>query len=127
MNYRKWLAAGCGALTLAGCVSAPSPTRHRVPMATTPPIYSTAGLERVIGQDARGLTALFGKPDLDVREEAARKLQFASTICVLDAYLYPPSRGREPLVTYVDARQPNGADIDRASCVAALVRRQGGR
>ncbi|ODU21968.1 MAG: hypothetical protein ABS87_04490 [Sphingomonas sp. SCN 67-18] len=127
MTYRTWLAAGCGAIMLGGCVSTPAPVPNRVPMATTPPVYSTAGLERVIGQDARGLGALFGKPDLDVREDAARKLQFASGICVLDAYLYPPAPGREPLVTYVDARQPNGADIDRASCVAALVRRQGGR
>ena len=81
---------------------------------------STSGLERVLGHNARALVALFGEPELDVREDRARKLQFAGPICVLDAYLYP-QKGREPVVTYVDARQPDGRDIDRASCVAALI------
>lgn len=45
----------------------------------------------------------------------------------MDAYLYPPGRGKEPLVTYVDARQPDGRSIDRASCVAALTRRSQAR
>ena len=42
---------------------------------------------------------------------------------MLDAYLYPPAAGREPLVRYLDARLPSGDDFDRASCVAALSRR----
>ncbi|HYZ48507.1 MAG TPA: hypothetical protein VE567_06395 [Sphingomonas sp.] len=86
----------------------------------TPPVISTSGLERVLGHPARALVALFGAPELDVREDRARKLQFAGPICVLDAYLYPKD-GSEPVVTYVDARQPDGRDIDRASCVAALI------
>jgi hypothetical protein len=114
-----------GTLALAGCTAVPQTAS--APLVATPPVYSTLGLERVIGHDARALTALFGNPDLDVREESARKLQFSSRICVLDAYLYPARRGTEPVVTYVDARQPDGRDIDRASCVAALVRRDGGR
>jgi hypothetical protein len=85
------------------------------------------GLERVLGQDARGLAGLFGTPDQDVKEEGARRLQYAGPFCILDAYLYPPRGGVEPVVTYVDARQPNGKDIDRASCVAALVRRKEAR
>src|SRR3546814_12713082 len=73
-----------------------------------------AGLERVMGRNAAGLTALLGKPDADFREGAARKLQFQGPICVLDAYLYP-EKGAEPRVTYVDARQRDGTPIDRAS------------
>jgi len=46
---------------------------------------------------------------------------------VLDAYLYPPGPGREPVVTHVDARLPSGDDIDRASCIAALSRRKEAR
>lgn len=88
--------------------------------------YTSAGLERVVGSNAAGLVQLFGEPDADVREGTARKLQFASGICVLDAYLYPKGKG-EPHVTYVDAREPDGSPIDRASCVAALTRREGGR
>lgn len=92
-----------------------------------PPPRGEAGLDRVLGRDARSLIALFGTPDQDVREDAARKLQYASGVCVLDAYLYPPAPGREPVVTHVDARLPTGEDIDRASCIAALSRRREAR
>jgi hypothetical protein len=69
---------------------------------------------------------VFGQPDADIREGTARKLQFAGPICVLDAYLYP-NGGEPPRVTYLDAREPDGSTIDRASCVAALIRREGGK
>jgi hypothetical protein len=46
---------------------------------------------------------------------------------VLDAYLYAPRAGAEPVVTHVDARLADGRDMDRASCVAALSRRQEAR
>ena len=107
------------ALALSAC--GVSPPKVAAPVVVRPPA-PTPGLERVIGQDARTLAALFGPPDQDLREGGARRLQFVGPACVLDAYLYPPAQGREPLVSYVDARLPNGEDIDRASCVAALVR-----
>jgi hypothetical protein len=92
------------------------------------PTLNRVGLERVLGQNARGLTALFGRPDADLIEGPARKLQFGSGICVLDAYLYPPPSGRgDAVVTHVDTRQRDGSAIDRASCVAALSRREGGK
>jgi hypothetical protein len=94
--------------------------------AAPPPTYSSVGLERVIGQNAAGLVALFGQPDAEIREGPARKLQFAGRFCVLDAYLYPKGND-EPRVTYLDAREPDGSAIDRASCVAALTRRDGGK
>lgn len=112
------------ALALAGCGGAVVPRAQSAGTVAVP--YTSAGLERVIGQNAAALTALFGQPDADVREGSARKLQFASGICVLDAYLYPKGSA-EPKVTYVDAREPDGSAIDRASCVAALTRREGGR
>lgn len=107
---------------LAGCAttSTPSPT----PILNAPP---PSGLDRVIGRDARALQILFGVPDLDVREGAGRKLQYAGPICVLDAYLYPPTAGREPIVRHLDARTPAGDDFDRASCIAALSRRPAAR
>lgn len=120
----RLILAAAGALGLAGCAStAPPPAR----IAPAPVVtYTSLGLERVIGQNAMGLAALFGQPDADVREGAARKLQYAGPICVLDAYLYPKG-STEPVVTYLDAREPDGSAIDRASCVAALTRREGGR
>lgn len=122
----RTIAALTGVLMAAGCAA---PTTR--PQSVTPPPvaaapYTSIGLERVLGQDATGLVRLFGPPDADVREGAARKLQFASGICVLDAYLYPKGSA-EPRVTYLDAREPDGSAIDRASCVAALTRREGGK
>lgn len=113
-------------VVLAGCTVPQTAAPVRGGMAPVPVPYTQVGLERVIGQDAAGLTKLFGTPDADVREGAARKLQFQGSFCVLDAYLYPKNGG-EPRVTYLDAREPDGSAIDRASCVAALTRRDGGR
>lgn len=106
---------------LAGCVSA-APDQQPTPAASRP-TYSNAGLESVMGRNAAALTSRFGTPDLDIREGTARKLQFSGPACVLDAYLYPPRAGAEPVVTHVDARLPDGRDMDRASCVGALGRR----
>jgi len=116
------------ALLLAGCGEA-TVARPATPVSTmlkAPPM-PTSGLERVMGQNTAGLTQLFGTPDADVREGSARKLQFQGSFCVLDTYLYPGKSGGEPRVTYVDTRQPDGSPIDRASCVAALERRSGGK
>ena len=112
------------ALALTACTTG---TPHPASVATAPVVnYTAIGLERVLGQDATALVRLFGQPDAEVREGTARKLQFQGPICVLDAYLYP--RGSEPArVTYLDARQPDGSPIDRASCVAALSRRDAAR
>jgi hypothetical protein len=95
--------------------------------AAPPPVRVEAGLDRVIGQDARALVILFGTPNQDVREDPARKVQYASNVCVLDAYLYPKAPGREPVVTHIDTRLPTGEDVDRASCIAALSRRKEAR
>ena len=116
------------ALLAAGCVApAAEAPRLAPPVAPAAASYRVTGLENVLGESARTLTGLFGAPDLDVREGPARKLQFLGPICVLDAYLYPPRAGADPVVTHIDARLPDGRDMDRASCVAALSRRQEAR
>jgi hypothetical protein len=90
---------------------------------TPPAVVATPGLANVMGKTASNLQALFGRPDLDIEEGYARKLQFGNASCVLDAYLYPPARGGEAIVTHVDTRLPDGRDYDSATCVAALTRR----
>jgi hypothetical protein len=77
----------------------------------------------VIGRDRAALISQFGQPRLDAAEGAATRLQFSTTACVLDAYLYPPRAGATAVVTHVDARTPDGADMDRNACIAALRRR----
>lgn len=114
-------------LTLSACATTPGTAPPPLAVTRSPPMLPT-GLDRVLGQSARALTTLFGDPDQDVREaQGARRLQFAGPICILDAYLYPKGSSTDGTVTYVDARQPDGRDIDRASCVAALVRRKEAR
>ncbi|MBA4048990.1 MAG: hypothetical protein C0476_10665 [Sphingomonas sp.] len=116
-------------LMVSACTTGTTPPPVTRAAATPIPTNATlprGGLERVLGQNERGLIALFGKPDAALNEGAARKLQFASGICILDTYLYPKGTGA-PVVTHVDARQPNGTPIDRASCVAAITRRSGGK
>lgn len=112
------------ALGLSACATTPPPPQAVAP---SPAPIRTMGLERVMGQNAATLTGLFGAADSDVSEAGGRRLQFASSICILDAYLYPSGRSREAVVGHVDARQPDGRDIDRASCVAAMVRRREAR
>jgi hypothetical protein len=109
--------AACGGETAAVRPAAYVP----VPRAALP-----ANLAAIKGQTAPRLIAQLGAPRLDITEGNARKLQFAGPICVLDAYLYPPSSGRgEPVATYFDARQRDGSPIDQASCLAALGKRPG--
>ncbi len=112
--------AACGSTTpgARAPVSAgmlPAPSTHRGPAAAT-------GGDGVMGRDAASLIRLFGAPRLDSHEGPAHKLQFSSDRCVLDAYLYAPRNGAEPVVTHIDTRSPDGADVERNACIAALRR-----
>jgi hypothetical protein len=106
-------------LVLAGCQQNGAPRSA----GEAPPPMKEAGLGRVLGRTAPQLVQLFGPADLDAHEGRARRLQFTGAACVLDAYLYPSEKGGEPEASYVDARTPQGEDMDRASCVSALSRR----
>jgi hypothetical protein len=87
------------------------------------PTLSSKGLEAVMGKDMPTLVRLFGQPRLDVIEVAGRKLQFSGRACILDAYLYPDGKNGAEIVTHVDARRSDGAEVDRAQCVNALMAR----
>ena len=136
---REWLAALALLPLLQACVSPSSvppasagaatgvrpPVRQPVPtIAREPEIHMMPGLEGVIGATENQLIRAFGTARLDVWEGDARKLQFAGSPCILDVYLYPTSRSREPVATYVDARRASdGKDVDRAQCAASLRQR----
>ena len=108
-------------LGLAGCVAPAADAPAPVSSATAP--VAATRLDGLIGTTARTLVAQLGRPDLELDEGPTRKLQFLGQACVLDAYLRPPRSGAEPVVIHVDARQPDGREMDRASCVAALSAR----
>lgn len=88
--------------------------------ARDPAFRMEPGLEGVIGATQAQIVGQFGAPRLDVWEGDARKLQFTGTACILDVYLYPTSRSRDPLATYAEARRSDGRDVDKAACVRAL-------
>lgn len=119
------------ALLLSGCGGAIVPPPPRTAGTFTPATPRPAqpaqqqpvvqqNIPGVIGADARALTRLFGEPRLDIRDPAARKLQFSDGRCILDAYLYAPRERREPVVTYAEARRADGATMDVVACVHQL-------
>ncbi len=105
---------------LAACVSTGAVKTPALPTAAASPLSNVQGLELVMGKTANQLKRLFGNPQADVAEPPARKLQFSSGACVLDAYLYPEKSGGEGRVTHIDTRRSDGAEVDRVSCVNAL-------
>lgn len=112
------LLAGCGGTT------APPPVVRAAPIPVPQP--GMAALTTVMGASANALIGQFGRPQLDISEGSARKLQFAGPICVLDAYLYPPKSGRgDATVTFAETRQRDGKPIDQSSCAAALKASRG--
>jgi hypothetical protein len=124
-DFARGATAAALALLAAACTPATTATK---PAAAAPVrVYAPAGLEGVMGRTAAHIEGQFGRADLDIREGTARKLQFAGPVCVLDAYLYPRAGGGDPVVTHIDARLPDGRDFDRASCIAALTRREEAR
>lgn len=113
-------------LLLQACAETPKPVAVDAPP-LLPPAPKIARREQtdVIGQTMAGLTQMLGKPVQDLREANGQRLQFSSRACILDAFLYPPVAGREPVVTYLEARLPDGRETSRAECVAALIKSSG--
>ncbi len=121
MNPVRLLPMALLSLPLAACGTGTVVPQTRQPAPPAgPPASAFMKTGPLMGMDARHLTQMFGTPRLDIRESTMRKLQFANGRCVLDAYLYPPSAGKEPVVTHLDARTPSGADVDPAGCAATL-------
>jgi hypothetical protein len=125
-RHRAMKASPLLALALSACGGGIVPPRPAsLPPAQPSPAMaqSAARFAGLIGADARALIRLFGEPRLDIRDPAARKLQFSDGLCVLDAYLYPPRAKREPLVTFAEARTSDGGAMDWADCAIQLRKR----
>lgn len=110
------LTAAC---VLAGCGAVVPPPETAFVPASAPPRQSG----KVVGMESRGLIARFGQPRLDVRDGPARKLQFTGARCILDLFLYAPSPGKEPVVTYAEARTSAGVDVDADGCARSISSR----
>ncbi len=133
-------------LLLGACASAPAvapapppPPRPPVQQQQVPPsrpapppvegflvpeILQGPGLEGVIREGANSLVRQFGTPRLDVHEGDMRKLQFASSACVMDVFLYALRPNTEPVATWIETRRASdGAEVDRLACMQAMRQR----
>ncbi len=126
----KRLAIGALALLTSACATTTTDRSAASTSATsargslpTPDTMQDAGTRSIIGQPASSLARRFGAPRIDLTEGDARKLQFASSACVLDIYLYPASAGATPVASHVQARQRKGGGaIERADCIEQVER-----
>ncbi|WP_241241799.1 hypothetical protein [Sphingobium algorifonticola] len=121
-TMRRASGPGLLIMALSACAAVPSAPP---PTAATRPAVPMAGAygkpTMLTGMDARRLIQMFGTPRLDIRDPHVRKLQFANGRCILDTYLYAPAKGKEPVVSYADSRQPSGMEMDPAACAALLA------
>jgi hypothetical protein len=123
--------AACTASSETGGVKSTKASPSRRPPKYIPPpnqpIYRTPSpastSDGISGMTARELVSRYGQAQQDVREEGARKLQFANQFCIMDAYLYPPAKGKTPVVSYVATRLPDGRSAERNSCLMSLQKR----
>ena len=104
---------------LSACATAPQLPQTEPQTTQTAPAQPQT--RRLLGLTAQELVGNLGNPQLQVREGNSLKLQFRSSRCVLDAYLYPTGNSTGPLrVTYVETGTPAGAGTDQAACVSAF-------
>lgn len=109
------------ALVLLAGACATTPQQQQPPSQPLPVEPSRHVHSSVLGMTASELVSHLGNPALQVREGAGLKMQFRSSHCVLDAYLYPPPSGAGlTRVTHSDARLASGADTDQAACISAI-------
>ena len=108
------------ALLITGCASTPTPEPVK-PAVTVPEKTEDHDHSTLDGMTANELGQHFGQPRLQIREGDGTKLQFASSSCVLDAYLYPnPSGAGVPRVTHVDTRNFQGNPVNEQNCIASI-------
>ncbi len=123
LAFTAFIVTGCATTQTTG-TSAPRARAIGSPAAPAP--QSMAGLKSVMGLNVAQLQHKFGIPRLDIREANGRKLQFDGKACILDVYLYAPdgrpANDKSEVVTHIDARRSDGAEVDRVACVNALSR-----
>ena len=116
-------------LFVAACAPRPASTPIPTKAPSTVPTQPAADQHdhrTLNGMTASELIEHFGRPRLQVQEGDGTKLQFMGVSCVLDFYLYP-GQGGAPRVTYMDARNIQGADVSTQSCVYEIERARGVR
>lgn len=133
-TIRTSLSAAMLSVILAGCAGPAIPRSGgggnigKIPprAVVPPPVTVVRPVQQniLIGHSADALSRSMGRPRLDVTEGAGRKLQFVGASCVLDIYIYPPSAGAAAVATHVDARSPDGRDVEVNRCAQSIQQRK---
>jgi len=133
MHDRFRPALACAAMALvSACVggpmvpipsSAPRPAPAAAEPFRAPRPQPGGDVAGIMGADIRTLRARFGEPRIDLVEGDARKLQFASSDCVLDIFLYPLREGAAPVATHVETRlRQGGTPTSSERCISEVER-----
>ena len=107
------------ALTLLGAAGCAQVPKQAEPTPVTPVVPQPREAGTLIGLTGAELVGRFGRPELQIREGNSLKIQFRSSRCVLDAFLYPGA-GAQYRVTHVEARAPSGIEIAQPACISEL-------
>ena len=89
-------------------------------IATLTPPAARVAVERLMGANEGTLHNLLGPHQFRRRDPPARLLRYRVKVCLLDLFLYP-GEGGELRVTHVEARGPDGKDIEIAPCLDSIV------
>jgi hypothetical protein len=127
MRFFFLLAAA--ALALSACaqpsdqlapMTAPGTTPIPVQNQPTKPKITSAQL---LGQGGSWVVAHLGEPAFVRSERTANIWQYKNDVCVLNVFLYAdddPQKGAKARVLHFDARDTQGANTDRDTCLSTL-------
>lgn len=75
----------------------------------------------LVGLDGDGVTALLGQPGFSRRDGPAQVLQYSSTACVLDLFLYKKGSDAIHRVTHVELRGLGADETTTLACMRSLA------
>ncbi|OEJ64381.1 hypothetical protein [Magnetovibrio blakemorei] len=113
------------AFALSACAQpserlAPATTPNTVQEQPTKPKITTAQL---LGQGGSWVMAQLGEPAFVRTERTANIWQYKNDVCVLNVFLYADDDTQKevkPRVLHFDARDAQGTNTDRDTCLSAL-------
>jgi hypothetical protein len=76
----------------------------------------------LVGLAPSQVTDMLGPADFRRNDGPAQILQYRSSTCVLDLFLYRAGGGDEPRVTYIEAHDRALAQMAPQACLASVVR-----
>lgn len=112
------LLTACGAPSPEHPVITPETVRTEPAPPAPPPKPKISGTQ-LLGQNGAWVTAKLGTPTFVRTEKTANIWQYKNGICVLNLFLYV-EQDTAPRVLHFDARDAEGRNTDRETCLTSL-------